>query len=119
MLKRMLQPDWRKLFLFAVLIAIAIGAHIQTWAFVDDMPHPPPKPPLYDLLRPLPLWALWIFLQAPLALLLWPLRLLGLDVMRGDLWWFRVAGIIYFYLLSCLVVAVLDWLKGRLRRQRG
>jgi len=118
-MKRAPRPDWRKLLLFAVLIAIAIGGHIQTWAFVDDVPNPPPKPPLYDLLRPLPLWVLWIYSLVPLALLLWPLRLLGLDVMRRAPWASVIASPIYFYLLSCLVIAALDWIVGRLRPRRG
>ena len=118
-MNRALRPDWRKLLLFAVLIAIAIGGHIQTWVFVDDVPNPPPKPALYDLLRPLPLWVLWMYLLVPLALLLWPLRLLGLDVTRGVPWFFVIASPIYFYLLSCQVIAGLDWIVGRLRPQRG
>ena len=107
--KQMLKPDWRKLFLFAIFIAIAVGGKIQAWAFSDV----PPKPPLYNLLQPFPIWPIWMFLLMPLALLALPLRLLGLDVMGGPPWLFIIANIIYFYLLSCLVVASFDWVKVR------
>ena len=30
-----------------------------------------------------------------------------------------LASPIYFYLLSCLVIAALDWIVGRLRPRRG
>jgi hypothetical protein len=105
----MLRPDWRTLLLFAVFIAIAVGGRIQAWAFSDI----PPKPPLYDLLRPLPLWPIWMLLLAPLALLTLPLRLFGVDVMHGPHWLFMAANVIYFYLLSCFVVAGLDWVRTR------
>jgi hypothetical protein len=49
--KQVLKPDWRKLFLFAIFTSIAVGGKIQAWAFSDV----PPKPPLYDLLRPFPI----------------------------------------------------------------
>lgn len=117
-MKRALWPEWRKLLLFAILIAIAIGGRIQAWAFVDDVMPTPPKPPLYDLLRPFPLWAIWMYLLAPLVLLSWPLRLLGLDVMRGGPWVFIAANLIYFYPLSYLAITGFDWIKGRLRPQR-
>ena len=113
-LKQVLRPDWRKILLFAIFVAIAIGGKIQAWAFTDV----PPKPPLYDLLRPFPIWPIWMFLLMPLALLALPLRLLGLDVMGGPSWLFIVANITYFYLLSCLMVAGSRWIKARWTSQR-
>ena len=41
------------------------GGHIQAWAFSDV----PPKPPLYDRLRPFPIWPIWVFLLMPLGVL--------------------------------------------------
>ncbi len=58
-----LKPDWRRALLFGLFAFIAIGGHIQSWAFSDV----PPKPPLYDLLRPLPIWPMWVTLLLPLA----------------------------------------------------
>ena len=43
----------------------------------------------------------------------------NLDVMRAAPWILVIAGPIYFYLLSCLVIAGLGWIVGRLRLQRG
>ena len=108
-LKHVLKPDSRKIVLFAIFLAIAIGGKIQAWAFTDV----PPKPPLYDLLRPFPIWPMWMFLLMPLALLALPLRFLGLDVMGGPACLFIVANVTYFYLLCCLVVATLGWAKAR------
>jgi len=109
-LKQVLRPDWRKILLFTIFVAIAIGGMIQAWAFNDV----PPKPPLYDLLQPFPIWPIWMFLLVPLALL----ALLGLDIMGGPSWLFIVTNIIYFYLLSCLLVAGSRWIKARWRSRR-
>jgi hypothetical protein len=104
-----LRPEWRRLLLFAILVAIAAGGQIQAWAFSDL----PPKPPLYDLLRPLPIWPIWMLLLMPLALVTWPLRLVGIDVMAGPPWLFLTANLLYFYLLACLAMAGLDWVRAR------
>ncbi|MGD2159288.1 MAG: hypothetical protein PVG32_20595 [Anaerolineales bacterium] len=110
-LRKSLKPDWRKLILFALFAAIAVGGKIQAWAFSDI----PPKPPLYDLLRPFPIWPLWMFLLIPLALLAWPLRLVGLDLMGGPPWLFITSNVIYFYLLACFIVSAVDWLRAKWR----
>jgi len=107
-----LKPDCRKALLFALFAFIAIGGHIQSWAFSDI----PPKPPLYDLLRPLPLWPVWVTLLLPLALLSLPLRVVGLDVMAGPFWLFAAANALYFYLLSCILVAGFDRYGARFPR---
>jgi hypothetical protein len=104
-----LRPEWRRLLLFAILVAIAAGGQIQAWAFSDL----PPKPPLYDLLRPLPIWPIWMLLLMPLALVTWPLRSVGIDVMAGPPWLFLTANLLYFYLLACLAMAGLDWVRAR------
>jgi hypothetical protein len=106
---RFLKPEWRRLLLFTIFMAIAVGGRIQAWAFSDV----PPKPPLYDLLRPFPVWPLWMLLLMPLALVSLPLRLLGIDVMGGAPWLFIMANLSYFYLLSCLVIAGFDWARAR------
>jgi hypothetical protein len=113
-LKQVLRPDWRKFLLFAIFVVIAIGGNIQAWVFTDV----PPKPPLYDLLRPFPIWPIWMYLLIPLALLVLPLRLLNIDVMGGPFWLFIVANITYFYLLSCLIVAGSRWIKAKWKSRR-
>jgi hypothetical protein len=113
-LQQLLRPDWRRLVLFAIFVATAVGGKIQAWAFSDVTP----RPPLYDLLRPFPIWPLWMLLLMPLALLALPLRLLGLDVMGGPYWLFMVANIAYFYMLSCLAVAGFDCIKARWKAAR-
>jgi hypothetical protein len=108
-LGQFLKPDWRKLALFFIFAAIAVGGRIQAWAFSDI----PPKPPLYDLLRPVPLWPLWMLLLVPLALLALPLRLVGLDLMGGPPWLFFTANLIYSCLLSCTLIVAVDWLGAK------
>lgn len=110
-LKQALRPDWWKIFLFVIFVATAIGGQTQAWVFSGV----PPKPPLYDLLQPFPIWPIWIFLLMPLALLTLPLRPLGLNVMGGPSWWFITVNITYFYLLSCLIVTGSRWIKARIK----
>lgn len=110
-----LKPTFGKLLLLALFILIMMGGRIQAWAFSDM----PPKPPLYDLLRPFPIWPLWMLLLAPLALLVLPLRLVGIDVMGGPAWLFLFANLAYFYLLSCLLAAGAGWARRAWRARRA
>lgn len=113
--KRLLAPDWRRLLVFGFFVAIAIGGTIQAWAFSDI----PPKPPLYDVLRPFPIWPIWMALLIPLALLALPLTLLGIDVMGRPSWLFVGANLVYFYVLSCLVIGGVDWARARWKSRRA
>jgi len=114
-LKQLLWPDWRRMALFAIFLAITIGGLIQAWTFTDVAP----KPLLYDLLRPFRIWPLWMLLLVPLALLSLPLRLVGLDLMGGSYWLSMAASVAYFYVLSCLVVAGFDCIKARWKAARS
>lgn len=107
--KQFLKPEWRRLLVLAIFGAIAAGGQIQAWVFSDL----PPKPPLYDLLQPFPIWPIWMLLLLPLALVSLPLRLVGIDLMGGPAWLFWAANLSYFYLLSCLLIVGLDWVKAR------
>jgi len=109
-----LKPSWGKLSLYIFFIAIMTGGKIQAWAFSDV----PPKPPFYGLLRPFPIWPLWMLLLMPLALFALPLRVAGIDVMGGPAWLFVIANLTYFYLLSCLMVAGFGWVRSARRSQR-
>jgi uncharacterized membrane protein len=113
-IRQFLKPNGGKLFLFVIFIAIMAGGQIQAWSFSDV----PPKPPLYDLLRPFPIWPLWMLLLVPLTLIVLPLRWIGIDVMGGSAWPFIIANIAYFYLLSCLIVTLLKWARSRLTSQK-
>jgi hypothetical protein len=107
-----LKPDRRRMLLFALFAFIAVGGYIQSWAFSDV----PPKPPLYDLLSPFPIWPVWVLLMLPLILLSLPLSVVGLDVMTGSFWLFVGVNGLYFYLLSCLLVAGFNRYRGRFPR---
>ena len=113
-LKRVLRPDWMKTVVFVIFVVIAIGGKIQAWAFSDMLP----KPLLYDLLRPFPIWIIWMILLAPLAILTSPLRKIGIDIVGDSSWLFIVTNITYFYLLSCLIVSGSRWIKAKWRSMK-
>jgi len=112
-----LKPTWKRLAIFAVLAFIAMAGYIQSWVFSGkDMGLP--KPPLFDLLSPFPFWLLWVFLLSPLALLSNALVMIGgyeTDfVMRGPFWIFSIVNLVYFYILSCLVILI--WNKFMIKK---
>jgi hypothetical protein len=115
-IKRFLRPDWRKILLLTLFGLIAAGGQIQAWAFSDD---PQTKPPLYDLLRPLPLWFIWVVSMLPLIVLSTFLRSMGFNPSKigvdANLLW-GIALVTYYYLLSCLVVGLFDLGKDRFTR---
>jgi len=111
-LRNFLKPDWRKILLLTLFGFVSAGGEIQTWAF--DEHNPQIKPPLYDLLRPLPLWFVWIVSLLPLLWLSAFFRGIGLDPLKigfdANLLW-RIALVCYYYLLSCLLVSLFNWGK--------
>lgn len=108
--RQFIKPDWRKLALFGVLLLIAVGGQIQTWMFSDD---PSTKPLLYDLLRPLPLWFLWILTMIPLFLLVAPLREVTPEInpQIGRFFWIGLVS--YYYLGACVIVFLGDCIKHK------
>jgi hypothetical protein len=110
---RFVKPDGRKLALLGVCILIGLGGWIQSWGFSDGLAGP--KPPLYDTLRPFPLWPVWVYLLTPVALLGLPLRLFGVDLLNAHGWALTAVNLVDFYLVSCVLVTLFDWLRGALR----
>ena len=55
-----------------------------------------------------------VMIASSIILFIFPLRMVGIDIMIGPIWLFMMANFIYFYLLSCLMVAGF----GRVRRLR-
>lgn len=108
-LKRFLKPDCRKGLLFVLFLLLAAGGQIQAWAFSDD---PATKPPLYDLLRPLPLWFAWVITMVPLFGLMAILRSLGWNYSGAGLnVAYRIALVVYYYLLACALVGLVDLVR--------
>ena len=103
-LARFLKPNRSRVLLCIAFALIAAGGMIETWAFSDI----PPKPLLYDVLEPLPLWLLWVYLAAPLFTVL---AVLKLGNMPSPL--FELANAVYFYLLSCLLAVSFVYGKQR------
>ena len=108
------KPSMRKLALFALLSFICIGGAIQSYVFIDDVSDVP-KPPFYDLLKPLAIWPSWVFLAAPVHLLGSFLELWDLLKYFPSLSGVRVplASIAYSYVLSCWTVYTWSkWFKA-------
>lgn len=99
------KPNWQKILLFSVFMLIAVGGQIQTWAFDKD---PQTKPPLYDLLKPLPLWLIWAFSIAPLIIIFAPFRSLALNIALDVNWLWWIVQVIYYYTLSCFCLFFFD-----------
>jgi len=110
-----LKLDVRKILLTTVLSIICIGGVIQTYAFIDDVPGIP-KPPLYDLFKPLNFWTPWILFTAPLHILGYVLNLYGLIEYFPELGAglkFPLLSIIYTYLVSSVAITTYDrWLRN-------
>ena len=117
LIKQFFKPDLMKIVLFMIFMFIAFAGYTQSWVFSGkDMGSP--KPPLFDLLAPFPFWVVWVFLLLPLALLSNLIVTVGdydMDfIMRGPFWPFGIINVIYFYMLSCLIIFVVD----KFRRKR-
>lgn len=100
---RFLKPDWKQIAVFVIFVLIAFGGKTQAWVFVAGA-ELFPEPPLYDLLRPLPLWPIMIWLLWPLLLLsgqFFVITSYDADFPTAFLSWFIL--IIYFYALSYLI----------------
>jgi len=61
---QVLKPNLHNIPLFILLAFISVGGVIQTYAFIDDADILP-KPPLYDILKPLDLWFSMAILDSP------------------------------------------------------
>lgn len=95
---KFLKPTPSKIIIFAFFMVIVAGGSVQTWAFSGkDMGTP--KPFLYDILKPLPFWVLWMYLSLPLFVVSVPFSI----VASGPL--FLPLNMIYFYTLASLMVS--------------
>jgi len=115
-MRRVLSLDRRRAIAFVVLGLIAAGGQVQGWTFSDGTV---PKPPLYDLLAPLPLWEAWALLIAPLALLVLPFTVAGLDVFSAPLSVFASVQAVYLYVLACTLALIRDKWPDRRKRLRA
>ena len=87
----------------AVLLLIAYGGYVQSVAFSEsDADHS--ALPLALLFEPIPhLWEFWVLLLAPLA---FTLRLFRVQRLfdSSPIWFFWMFQLLYFYLLSYIIV---------------
>lgn len=93
-----LKPTKTKLAIFASLMLLAIGAKIQTYDLSDKTQ---PPPPLYDLIKDLPVWQFYILTALPVIMVSSFLAFGGLlpDFMYTELALWLVL-IPYYYLIS-------------------
>ena len=119
-IRQFLIPNWKKILIFVIFLLIAISGHILSFAFIDGESRNLSKPPFYDLLSHFPfLWVILVFLLMPLTLLSELIVAIGgynADfIMRGSPWSFWIIQVIYFYILSCLIIFI--WNKLIKRRE--
>jgi hypothetical protein len=94
---KFLKPTPSKVILFGLFMAVVIGGYIQAWAFSGkDMGTP--RPFLYDILKPLPFWSLWMYMSLPLLVISGPFSFIS-----GPL--FLPVNMIYFYILASFMVS--------------
>jgi len=107
------KPTPTRLLITSVLFVIAYGGYVQSEVFTENDAAQQALP-LARLFEPIPhLWELWVLLLAPLAL---TLRLVGVEQLfnTDPIWSFWTAQLLYFYLLSCVIVS--SWNKLARRR---
>ena len=96
-LRDILKPRPLVIVLLGIFLFVAYAGDIQRWGItydeIDRAEHPPPF--LYDQLRGLPFWTIWVLLIIPLIGLNLPI---GITNVGG-----AIMSIIYFYLLSCIL----------------
>ncbi len=98
-----LKPTPTRLLITAVLLLIAYGGYVQSQGFTERDAGQPALP-LAHLFESIPhLWELWVLLLAPLAL---TLRLAGVEQLfnTGPVWFFWTVQLLYFYVLSCVII---------------
>lgn len=104
--KKIFQPTIIKIALFVLFMVIVAGGYIQTYAFTDGEEYGLPKPPLYDLIDPIPFWPLWMMLSVPLfavgSILSSILSASGVRILSSTPFFF-IGNIVYFYILASLV----------------
>jgi hypothetical protein len=79
------------------------GGFIQAWMFTDGFA---PKPAPYDLLTPLPLWPLALFLLLPLAVLSLPFGPHAFGALAPDALPGALIFALYLYLGSAVSLAL-------------
>jgi len=110
-----IKPDKYTIIVFAILLFIMAGGHIQSYGFDDSEM---PAPPLYKELKPFPIWPLWMFLMVPLFILAFTISvplvfILGNDLTQtimGEITTGPIAWgvmLVYFYMIACVVSFVL------------
>ncbi|MFX0092491.1 MAG: hypothetical protein ACFFBD_12075 [Candidatus Hodarchaeota archaeon] len=110
-IRRLLKPDWRKIFVFLGFMILTLGAMIQSYAF-SEVGTPPPG---YELLRPFPIWVIWVYTLFPMLPLLsafsWISWIVGYNnplflTLRS--FFYPISILVYYYFFSCLIIAFID-----------
>ncbi|MPZ15852.1 MAG: hypothetical protein GEU73_15760 [Chloroflexi bacterium] len=105
-----LRPTWPKLAVFLAFVAIVEAGSLFSWAFTDG---DAPKPPAYDLVRPLGflLWPAMVFLLTPLLLVDHLLLVMtGHAITNRDTWWSVAFTTLYLYCLASVAVTIVTQL---------
>lgn len=103
---KLLKPSLSKALVFVFLLGIVVAGNIQAWAFSD---HATPPPPFYEILSPIPVWPIAVFLLTPLLIVSTPLLYAGVDLTAMNTWYSILVVTVYLYLLGSLSVEFLNY----------
>lgn len=100
------KPTKIKIALFAIFVLISLAGRIQSYAFTDGETYSLAEPLFYDLLKPFPFWAFYMYLLLPLLVLG---SIFNIHYLPFYLSFF--IEIVYFYILSSLFEMCYEKLK--------
>ena len=118
-IRKIFYQNKRMLILFCLFLVIAYGGYTQSWVF-SDKDSGVPKPLLFDFLKPVPFWSLWMILSLPLIIITGFLTMIDITVsaVPQSLLMFIIVDVIYFYFLSKMIIFIYDWL-GKKRNDQS
>lgn len=102
-INQLLTPTKQKVVLFIIFMLIAVAGQIQSYAFTNDEEFGRPKPVLYEVLKPFPLWALLMYLLLPLFPIYFIFSSFGIGNIVFNAPLFLFYNLIYFYLLASFI----------------
>jgi len=65
-INQLLKPSKQKIALFIIFMLIVVAGQVQSYAFTNGEESGRQKPTPYEVLKPFPLWVLWMYLLLPL-----------------------------------------------------
>jgi hypothetical protein len=97
--------------LAAALYLLVLGGYVQAWVFTDGYA---PKPALFDLLEPFPLWPVGVLILAPLAMIGSFFTQPSTDLINPETPLGAIAVGLYMYVISASLIGALRAVQQKL-----